>query len=103
MLPLSDLEQSTDVEKHAVHTCFVSKHAFNAHINSPSPFNFVHSRFKSTLFFSTEEAPTFSREKKGHCEYRGFLGPDPLVNRPDARAGPLPGGPHEAAQGGPIY
>ena len=72
MLPLSDLKQSIDVEKHVVHTRFVSKHVFNAHINTPSPFNFLHSMFKSTVFFSTEEAPTFNREKGGHCEYRGL-------------------------------
>ena len=54
-LPLSHLEPSTDVEKHVVHTCFISKHTFNARINSPSPFN-----------FSTQclKAPYFSRLKK---------------------------------------
>ena len=62
-LSLSDLEQSTDVEKHAVHMRFISKHTFNARINSPSPFNFLHSRFKSTVFFPTEEAPSFSQKK----------------------------------------
>ena len=72
MLPLSDLEQPTDVEKHAVHMHFVSKHAFNAHINSLSPFNFLHSRFKSTVFFPTKEALTFRQGKGGHCEYRGL-------------------------------
>ena len=64
-LSLGDLEQSTDVEKDAVHTCFISKHTFNACINSPSTFNFLYSRFKSTIFFPTEEAPTFSRKKMG--------------------------------------
>ena len=103
MLPLNDLEPSIDVEKHVVHTCFISKHTFNARINSPSPFNFLHSRFKSTIFFPTEDVPTFSREKGGHCEYYGFLGPDPLLNRPGARAGPLPAPLHEAAQSGPLY
>ena len=102
-LPLSDLEPSTDVEKHVVHTCFISKHTLNAHINSPSPFNFLHSRFKSTIFFPTEEVPTFSQAKGGHCGYHGFLGPDPLFNRPGARVGPLPAPPLEAAQGGPLY
>ena len=103
MLPLSDLEPSTDVEKHAVHTCFKSKHTFNARINSPSPFNFLHLRFQNTIFFPTEEVPTFSREKGGHCGYHGFLGPDPLLNRPSTHAGPLPGPPHEVAQGGPLH
>ena len=31
------------------------------------------------------------------CGYHGFLGPDPLLNRLDTCAGPLPGSPHEAA------
>ena len=97
MLHLSDLEQSTDVEKHAVHTRFISKHTFNARINSPNPFNFLHSRFKCTVFFQTEETPTFSWKKGGYCEYHGFLGPDPLLNRTGARVGPLPGPPQEAA------
>ena len=56
-LPLNDLEPSIDVEKHVVHTCFISKHTFNAHINSPSPFNFLYSRFKSTIFFPTNLQP----------------------------------------------
>ena len=86
VLPLSDLEPSTDVEKHAVHTCFISKHTFNARINSPSPFNFLHSRFKNTIFFPTIEGPTFSREKGGHCGYHDFLCPDPLLNRTPAQA-----------------
>ena len=47
MLPLSDLEQSTGVGKRVIHTSFISKHAFNGRINSPS-----------------EEAPYFSRLKK---------------------------------------
>ena len=102
-LHLSDLEPSIDVEKHVVHTCFISKHTFNARINSPSPFNFLHSRFKSIIFFPTEEVPTFSREKGGHCGYHDFLGPDPLFNRLGARTDPLPAPPHEAAQGGPLY
>ena len=101
MLPLGDLEPSTNVKKHAVHTFFISKHTFNTRINSPSPFNFLQSRFKNTVFFPTEEVPTFSREKGGHCGYHGFLGPDPLFNRPGARVGSLPGQSHEAAQGGP--
>ena len=37
------------------------------------------------------------------CEYHGLLGLDPLLNRPGAHAGPLPGPPHEAALGGPLY
>ena len=98
MLPFNDLEPSTDVKKHAVHTCFISKHMFNARINSPSPFNFFHSRFKNTIFFPTEEVSTFSREKWGHCGCHGFLGPSyPLLNRPGARTGLLPGSAHEAA------
>ena len=72
MLPLSDLEQVTDVEKRVVFMRFIFKHAFNARINSPSPFNFLQSRFKSTVFSLTEEAPTFSQGKMGHCEYRGL-------------------------------
>ena len=102
-LPLNDLEQSTDVKKHAVHMRFISKHTFNARINSPSPFNSLHTRFKSTVFFPIEEVLTFSREKEGHCGYHGFLGPDPLLNRLDARTSPLPGPSHEEAQGGPLY
>ena len=38
-----------------------------------------------------------------YCGYHGFLGPDPLFNKPDARAGPLPDPPHEAAQGVTLY
>ena len=72
MLSLNDLEQPTDVDKHAVHKRFASKHAFNARINPPSPFYFLHSKFKSTVFSPTEGAPTFSREKEEHCEYRGL-------------------------------
>ena len=34
------------------------------------------------------------------CEYYGFLGLDPLLNRLDARTSPLLGSPHEVAQGG---
>ena len=97
MLPLSDLEQSTGVRKCAVHKRFISKHAFNGRINSPSPFSFFHSRSKSIVFFPTEEVSTFSREKGGHCGYYGFLGPNPLLNRPSARTDPLFGPPNEAA------
>ena len=97
MLPLSDLEPSTNVEKHAAHTCFISKHTFNARINSLIPFNFLHSRFKNTVFFPTEEVPTFSWEKRGHCRYHDFLGPYPLLNRLGARAGLLSGPAHKAA------
>ena len=81
MLPLSDLEQSTGVGKRAVHTRFISKHAFNGRINSPNPFSFLHSRSKSTVFFPTEEVSTLSWEKGGHCGYHDFLGPNPLLNR----------------------
>ena len=97
MLPPSDLEQLTGVGKRAVHTCFISKHVFNGHINSPSPFSFMHSRSKSTVFFPIEEVSTFSREKAGHCGYHDFLGPNPLLNRLSARTGSLLGPPHEAA------
>ena len=72
MLLLNYLKQPTDVEKHAVHTRFVSKLAFNARINSPSPFYFLYSTFKSTVFSPTEEASTFNREKEEHCEYHGL-------------------------------
>ena len=72
MLLLSDLEQPVDVEKRAVPTRFVSKYAFNVPINSSSPFNFLHSRFKSTIFSPTKEAPTFSQGKGGHCEYHHY-------------------------------
>ena len=96
-LPLSDLKPSNDIEKHAVHKYCISKHTFNARINSPSPFNFLHSRFKNTVFFPTEEVPTFSREKGGHCGYHGFLGPDSLLNKPNAHVGLLLGLAHEAA------
>ena len=34
------------------------------------------------------------------CGYHGFLGPDPLFNRPGARASPLPAPSHEAT---PLY
>ena len=64
--------------------CFISKHTFNACINSPSPFNFLYSRFKNIVFFPTREVPIFSREKGGHCVYYGFLSPDPLLSRPGA-------------------
>ena len=37
------------------------------------------------------------------CEYYSLLGLHPLLNTPGARAGPLPGPPHEAAQGNPLY
>ena len=103
MLPLSDLEQSTGVGKRTVNTCFLSKHAFNGRINSLSPFIFLLSRSKSTVFFPTEEVSTFSREKGGHCGYHGFLGPNPLLNRPNARIDPLLGSPNEAVQGGPLH
>ena len=72
MLSLNDLEQPTDVEKHAVHMRFVSKHTFNARINPPSPFYFLHLKFKSTVFSQTEEAPTFSREKRGIVSTMAF-------------------------------
>ena len=36
-------------------------------------------------------------------EYHGLLGLDPLLNRPDACAGPLLSPPHEAAQSSPLY
>ena len=91
MLPLSDLEPSIDVEKSVVPTRFVSKHAFNACINSLSPFNFLHSRFKSTVFSPKEEAQTFSRGKGGHCEYRD------LWAQTHYSVGLGPGPPHEAA------
>ena len=70
MLPLSDLKQPTNVEKRAVPMLFVSKYVFNARINSPSLFNFLHSRFKTTVHSLIEEAPTFSWGKGGHCEFR---------------------------------
>ena len=103
MLPLSDLEQSTGVGKRAIHTRFISKHAFNGRINSPNPFSFLHLRSESTVFFPTEEVSTFSQEKEGHCGYHGFLGPNPLLNRPSTRTCPLLGPPHEVAQGGPVH
>ena len=96
MLPLSDLKQLTGVGKSAIHT-------FNGRINSLGPFSFLHSRSKSTVFFPTEEVSTFSQEKGGHCGYHGFLSPNPLLNRPNARTGPLLGPPHEAAQGGLLH
>ena len=37
------------------------------------------------------------------CRYHGFLDPDPLFNKFDTRADPLPVPPHEATQGGPLY
>ena len=85
-----------------VHTCFISKHTFNARINSPSPFNFLHSSFKSTIFFPTEEVPTFSWEKGGIVGTMDFLalthcsiGSDPVFNRPGARACSLLGPPQK--------
>ena len=53
-LPLSDLEPSTDVEKLAIHTCFISRHMFNAYINSPNPSTFSTQGLKTPYFFPTE-------------------------------------------------
>ena len=65
------------IGKRALSTHFISKRAspnneFNARINSPSPFNFPHSKFRNTVFSLIEKAQTFNQGKMGHCEYHGF-------------------------------
>ena len=48
--------------------------------------------------YLVEEASEFCA-----CGYHGFLGSNPLLNRPSAHTVPLLGLPHKVAQGDPLH
>ena len=52
---------------------------------------------KVSYFSRLKKHQPSTGEKRGHCEYCGFLGSNPLLNRLGTRAGPPPSLPHEEA------
>ena len=58
-----------NILRRALSKCASPSDAFNILTSYPNPFNFPHSRFKSTIFSLTEGAQTFNRGKGGHYEY----------------------------------